>query len=183
MDDPVDSAVTARLSAGDPAAWDALFRAFAPRVWRTATRLVGPCPGAAADVVQETFLAAARSARQFDPARGTVAAWLFTITHTQAALHHRKRARADRLVAAAGSRARVPDAEPDPLERGETAERVRAALAGLPADYARLLCRKYFDGATVETLAAEEHVGPEAVRSKLARARLAFRTLYDPDAP
>ena len=53
------------------AAWHQLYDAYAEAVWRCVARRVGPHAAEVADIVQETFLAAARSARTFDPAQGS----------------------------------------------------------------------------------------------------------------
>src|SRR5262245_2482847 len=91
------------LKQGQPAAWHALHDAYAERVWRVVARLLGASSTDVADVVQETFLAAARSARNYDSARGSLWSWLWGITRLQAALHFRKQAQADRLHRAASA--------------------------------------------------------------------------------
>lgn len=176
------------LRDGRPDAWRALYDAHAPRVWTLVARLVGPNAADVADVVQETMLAAARGARTYDPACGSPWAWLCGIARLQAALHFRKRKRHDRLAAGewlAAHRDRfarwldgADDAPPDLLEAAETAALVRHALAELPDEYAELLTARYFDGATAEQLAATRDTTGTAVRSKLARAREAFRAAF-----
>src|SRR5207248_116660 len=75
----------------------ALYDAFAERVWRGVARLLGPNSADVADVVQETMLAAARSARTFDDGKGSLWVWLWGIARMQVALHYRKQQRHDRL--------------------------------------------------------------------------------------
>jgi RNA polymerase sigma-70 factor (ECF subfamily) len=141
-----------------------------------------------ADVVQETFLQAARFARQYDGRRGSLWMWLCGIARNQVALHFRKQTRRDRLyfdgahAAIAGrllawmeNRHKSPEVE---LESVETASLVRAALTELPADYEVLLVAKYIDDVSVEQLAEDERMSPTAIRSKLARARQAFRDVF-----
>src|SRR5436853_642660 len=60
----------------------------------------------------------------------------------------------------------------------ERAELVRAALAELSADHALLLTAHYLDGEPVALIAARERSNEVAVRSKLARARKAFRDAF-----
>lgn len=182
-------ALAAGLRAGDPGAWTALYDAFAERVWCLVARLVGPGSADVADVVQETMLAAARSARTYDPACGPLWNWLAGIARVQVALHFRKQKRHDRLksandwlAASAGRLARWldgPEEVPtDLLETAETALVVRLALAELTDEYESLLTAKYLDGVSVEQLAARDRVSEMSVRSKLARARAAFRTVF-----
>ena len=70
----------------------------------------------------------------------------------------------------------------DALAASETALLVRAALSELPADYEMLLTAKYLDGESVEEIAKRERSTEVAVRSKLARARQAFREAFGPHA-
>ena len=68
--------------------------------------------------------------------------------------------------------------EPSPpgaLATAELATLVRATLAEMAADYALLLTAKYLDDETVAAIALREGSSEVAVRSKLARARQAFR--------
>ena len=55
---------------------------------------------------------------------------------------------------------------------------VRVTLAELPAEYEALLTAKYLDGEPVDRIAVRERSTEVAVRSKLARARQAFREAY-----
>ena len=132
-------------------------------------------------------MAAARSAAAFDPARGSLWQWLWGIAHNHAALHLRKQERRNRLITAvaelAASNGKMLSwlegkelSPPDAMDKAELATLVRAALAELPADYAALLTARYLDGETVtDPIALREHSSETAVRSKLARARQAFR--------
>src|SRR5690349_19325589 len=92
MNQQDDRAVAAGLRAGDAGAWHAFYDAYAGRLWRSVARRVGPAADVA-DVVQETLVAAARNARQYDPLRGSLWSWLWGIGHRQVALYYRKRSR------------------------------------------------------------------------------------------
>lgn len=170
-------------------AWQALYDAYAERVWRGIARLLGPNSADVADVVQETMMAAARSAATFDPARGSLWPWLWGIAHNHVVLHWRKQDRRHRLNDAAawlgGQNGQVEGwlegREPTPheaLASAELATLVRAALTTLSADHALLLTAHYLDGETVTAIARREHSTETAVRSKLARARQAFREAF-----
>ncbi len=189
MDEHDERQVALGLREGRPDAWRALYDAYAERVWRAVARRMGPSVADVADVVQETFLAAARSARTYDPERAPLWAWLWGIARVNIALHYRKaerreqvylvRARRDAEGASAPSNGRPGD----PLEAAELAFLVRATLVELPADYEQLLTAKYLDGESVDAIAVRERCTPVAIRSKLARARLAFREAYEKPAP
>src|SRR6516165_9338320 len=92
-----------RLREGKTDAWQALYDAYAERVWQTVARLLGPHCADVADVMQETMLAAARSARAFDPGRGSLWMWLSGLVRNHVALHFRKQDQHRRLVKAAAA--------------------------------------------------------------------------------
>lgn len=187
MDVQQERAIAQGLREGRAEAWRALYDAHAERVWRCAARLIGGNAADVADVVQETFLAAARSAGTYDPSRGPLWVWLWGIARRHVALHFRKQQRHDRLRQAEawlaacngellGNREEAP---PELLEAAELATLVRVTLTELPADYESLLTAKYLEGASVETIASQEQSTSTAVRSKLARARQAFREAFE----
>lgn len=189
MDEQQEREVVRGLREGRPDAWRTLYDAFAERVWRSIARLLGPNSADVADVVQETMLAAARSARTFDPASGSLWAWLWGIARLQVALHFRKQKRADRIknpgewLAIHGGRLAhwLDGSDPTPtdlLETAELASLVRNTLTELPGDYESLLTAKYLDGDSVEQIASRERSTETAVRSKLARAREVFRKTF-----
>ena len=151
--------------------------------------LIGPNTADVADVVQETMIAAARSARGYDAAKGSLWLWLWGIARLQVALHFRKQQRHDRLkhtgdwlAASNGRLSRWLDGvDPTPADLLETAELaaiVRTTLANLPVDYESLLTAKYLDGESIAQIAGRERCTESAVHSKLARAREAFRQAF-----
>src|SRR5581483_1846438 len=110
------------------------------------------------------------------------------ISRRHVALHYRRQQRQDRLRRAADWLAgQAPllrwldghaDDAGDALEAAELADLVRSTLTELPADYETLLTAKYLDGDTVDQIADRQQCTPVAVRSKLARARQAFREAF-----
>ena len=107
LDEQQERRIAQGLREGEADAWQALYDAYAERVWRGVARLLGAHKSDVADVVQETMLAAARSALSFDPARGPLWPWLWGIAHNHAALHLRKQARRHRLTEARSEERRV----------------------------------------------------------------------------
>jgi RNA polymerase sigma-70 factor (ECF subfamily) len=179
MDDDQARLAVAGLRTGDPDAWRTLYDAYAERVWRGVARSVGPHPADVADIVQETMLAAARSARNFDDSKGSLWQWLWGIARTQVSLHYRNRLRQDRWKMRSAKWVEgIEPMQSAELESAELAEAVRSALGELPGDYEQLLTAKYLDGDSVERIAGRERLTETAVRSKLARARDAFRAAY-----
>jgi RNA polymerase sigma-70 factor, ECF subfamily len=185
------SAVARGLRDGGTGAWTALYDGFAADVWRYVARLLGGDAASVADVVQETFLGAARSAGRFDPDRGSLAGWLFGIAHNQVSLHWRRVDQTIRLRKAVESEAeevqrraerdfgKGADPASEALDRRELTDLVRSVLSEMSADYARLLLAKYLDERSLADLAVEQGDSQEAVKSKLARARREFRAKYE----
>ena len=180
------------LREGRADAWTALYDAYAGRVWRSVARRMGPDAAEVADVVQETFLAAARGARGFDPARGSLGSWLGGIARRQAALHYRNRHRIDQHEV----RGDVPEKDavvdwlacgretpPAALQSAELRQAVRHALGCLPIEQETLLTSRYFDGLSIEQIADAEQTSPAAIRSRLARARKSLRRALLRGAP
>src|SRR5262245_3432717 len=90
MDSQQERELADGLRTGNADAWRSLYDAYAEPVWRVVARLMGGRSADVADVVQETFIAAARSARSFDAERGTLWFWLCGIARRHVALHYRK---------------------------------------------------------------------------------------------
>ena len=115
--------------AGDRAALAAIYDRYAPSLFDTATALLGD-RDEAADVVQDTFLAAHQHlARLRDPSR--LRAWLFAVARHEVERRGRKRRRA---VPTATVAEMAPSVTPDlgaDVQGTELAAMVRAAAAGL----------------------------------------------------
>ncbi len=189
MDKNTEREIAKGLQEGNRRAWLQLYEAYAEPVWRNISRLVGGDPTTVADLVQETFLAAARSAQNFRPDRGTLWVWLWTIARRQVALYYRKQKPNIALNQAQqwwagldGEKFDWIDAKtdmpPDILESQELTVLVRLALRELPGDYQTLLLAKYVDNQPSEQIAGQMDCSEVAVRSKLARARKAFRKAF-----
>ncbi len=178
LDEPQQRAVAGGLRSGCRESWAKLYDAYSVDVWRYVARLIGSDAAAVADIVQETFIEAARSVASFVASRGALSNWLVGIAHHRVTAHWRQAARMakfQKLVEqrAAAIRHWLDAAAPvdQTWERQELAELVRATLADLPADYAALLTEKYLDDRELAELSARTGSSIEAVKSKLARAR------------
>jgi RNA polymerase sigma-70 factor, ECF subfamily len=197
MNQKQEQQVVRGLQDGNADAWRELYDAYCRQIWQAVARMMGPNAADVADVVQETFMAAARSARQYDAARGPLWLWLYGIARNHVALHYRKHKRCDRLTPrdeknSDGNRQIInwleshDPAPADVLQSAELAAMVRGVLTELPIDYETVLTAKYLDGASVEQIAGIQQCSVTAVRSRLARARHAFRLVFlktydDPD--
>ena len=98
--------------------------------------------------------------------------------------HARIREASDRLgtAGANGEVVRwIADRQPPPSEvlaSAELATLVRAALTALSEDHGSLLAARYLDDIPVEQIADAEQCSSTAIRSRLARARQAFREKF-----
>ena len=133
----------------------------------------------AADVVAETFLVAWRRGREL-PADDEARLWLYGVARRVLANHHRGGVRRERL----GDRLRqritaVVAADPGT----EVAERltVQAALARLGELDREVLTLTVWEGLQPREVAAVLQVSPDAVRTRLSRARARLREIVGAD--
>ena len=187
MDEHQEREIALGLCEGDTQAWYRLYDTHADRIWWLVARAMPRNVEDVADVVQEVFLAAARSAKGFDQQRGSLASWLNGIARRQVALYFRRettRAKHVRHLATqqsptdGASTEAAADNVTDPVAvvaGTELAEQVRSVLSDLPTEVEMLLASRYLDEASVEELAVSERTTAQAIRSRLARARQAFR--------
>lgn len=149
---------------------------------------VGGDADTAHDIVQETFLTALKTIEDYEPARGTMFAWLSYLSRNCAkkALRDRNRS-VPYNVGDSHLDARLLEAylhvesQPFPLdvlERAETAELVRIALGSIPSDYATLLRQYYHENSPTEEISRSRGISTGAVRALLHRARAAFKQAF-----
>jgi len=168
------SLLLARVAeAGDREAFAELFRRFAPRI-KSYLRRLGCESGAAEELTQETMVMVWRRAASFDPARASVATWIFTIARNKRidALRRERRPEID-----PADPALVPDPAPsaeEPLLGRERERRLAAALAALPDDQADLIRLAYFDDRSQSAIAEERRLPLGTVKSRM---RLALQRL------
>jgi RNA polymerase sigma-70 factor (ECF subfamily) len=156
-----------------------LFHAHFPRLFRYLDRLSGD-PDLAADLAQDAF------SRLF--ARGSSPdspeAWLITVGTNLLRNARSKAARQGRLLTAARSGDVLADPDPSParaVESGDVQHRVRAVLDALPERDRRMLLLRA-EGYGYRAIAAALELNEASVGTLLARAKQAFRTLYQESA-
>ncbi|WP_417850194.1 RNA polymerase sigma factor [Thalassoglobus sp.] len=185
--DATSSEIIEGLRNGERLAWGQLYDEYSESLWKYVSRIIGNDAESVAEVVQESFLAAARGARTFDETKGSLWAWLTGIAHRQSFAWFRKRSRNQKISRGdVQRRIRSGQQEQDKttapvqiLEDLEQAEVVRAALSELSTEYAFLLTSKYMDRLTIDEI--QHHLGgtSDSIRSKLRRARAEFRTVFE----
>lgn len=157
----------------DRAAFAVLFDHFAPRLNGYLQKL-GFDAGAAEDMAQEVLAVLWHKAHLFDPAKSSLATWLFRVARNRR-IDAVRRDRSHLLDAR--DPLLVPDA-PEPPDNGMDAARrdaiVRAAMDGLPDNQRELLAYAYFLGLTQSQIAERTGLPLGTVKS---RTRLAFERL------
>ena len=125
----------------DEVAFAALFGHFAPRI--KAFLMKSGAPAAVAeDCAQDVMATLWRKAAMFDPARASVATWIFTIARNRRIDILRRDARAEPEDLPWG-----PEPEPDAVDAlalQQDTDRLGAALATLPQAQRELIERAYF---------------------------------------
>lgn len=163
--------------AGDESAFTILFRRRQGGLYRFALHMSGS-EALAEDVVQETFIVLMRDGRNFDPARGSVAAYLYGIArnHVLRAFERERALVPLDTEGGAGEEAASPDlvATDDPLgdlTRGEMVERLRQAILALPAHYREVVALCELQELSYAEAAEALGCAVGTVRSRLHRAR------------
>src|SRR5215207_8115363 len=134
-----DSELLRSMLAGDEEALALLYRRRQGSVYRFALQMSGS-KSIAEDVTQEVFLFLMREGHVFDPARGSLGAFLLGVARN----HVLRRMRVDQVLTPIGNDGEeeanlaVVQSDLRPLEdlaRAETVELVRKAVLSLPAKY------------------------------------------------
>jgi RNA polymerase sigma-70 factor (ECF subfamily) len=187
--DASESALVARLQAGDDRAYEELVRAYGGRLLGVARRILHREEDAR-DAVQDAFVSAFRAVGSFDGGSRLVT-WLHRIT-VNASLMKLRRARRRPEVALeellpvfdadGGHALPVQDWEHGEraVLRGETRSQVRACIERLPIGYRSVLVLRDVEELSTEETARALGLAEGAVKTRLHRARQALRALLQP---
>jgi RNA polymerase sigma-70 factor, ECF subfamily len=175
----------ALLAAGDRAALAPLYRAEAGGVYRYALALCGNAAWAA-DATQEAFVALATRPRTFDPALGSLGAWLAGIARHALAAQWRELKREEPLPqddepALAGP---VEPASPEALlVHAQDSAAVWAALRQLPATFREAVVLVDLQERPYAEAAAIAGIELNTLRTRLHRGRLKLAALLAAAGP
>lgn len=154
------------VSRGHRGALAVLYDRYSPCMLGLALRLLGRRQEAE-DLVHDVFMEAWKRAADYDPARGSVRAWLLLRTRSRS-LDRKKSVRVKRSVSL--------DAELLPLNVAASAKpnpdrnTVRRVLADLPAEQREVLLLGYFEGLSSREIAEQVGIPVGTVKSRVAAA-------------
>jgi len=167
--------------AGDPVAWDLLFRRYQLPLYVYVFELARD-EQASLDIVQETFIAATRHLGSLRE-DGKFGSWLFGIAHQKVVQRWRKQGRE---TAALEELAAVPaDAEDGPAElliQAEQEAAVMKLLDQLPAVQRSVLLLHFIEDFPLEDIAAVTGAALGTVKSRLHYGKKALRKLIEEEA-
>lgn len=176
-DDP--AALLRAHSAGNRHAFGQLYDRHDRQTYRFIRRMLGAAHADAADdLQQETWIAVARNAAVFDPARATFPAWLFTIARRKVWDHFRRQKVAVLAAVQDDDAMMVADPGQTPLEQVQSREQalaIVAAVEALPLEQRAAFVLSAEAGLSLEEIAEATGVPVETAKSRLRYARAKLR--------
>jgi len=159
--------LAAQFRRGDDSAFDRIVEQHSAEVAALANRLLG-WPGDVDDIVQEVFLAAFLGLRKF---RGEcrLRTWLFTITINKCRSFRHRRLLHLRAFP------QSPASSQSPMN-AEDFDRVRRAVAALPAKYREPVVLTYLEGLEADEISRMLGISKNALHVRLSRARERLRS-------
>lgn len=155
----------------DEAVFAELFHFFAPRV-KSYMRKLGAPEDQAEELAQESMALVWRKIHLFDAERAGASTWIFSIARNLRIDAFRRQRRPEILM---NDPALVPDGPESPereMDRSQQMAAVRAALATLPAEQARIVHMSFFEDRPHAVIAEQLGIPLGTVKSRM---RLAFQ--------
>jgi RNA polymerase sigma-70 factor (ECF subfamily) len=179
-----DSALVERIMAADEGALAALYDRYAGMLYAMLVRILKDT-SAAEEVLQDLFLQLWRGAARFDASRGSLAGWLLVIGRNRALSRLRGRDRREIQDDPEGfSIESVPS--PGNLEneaaRAQLMERLRGAMAALPAEQREAVELAYFEGMTQTEIAERTGSPLGTVKSRVRAAMQTLKQVFEDES-
>jgi RNA polymerase sigma-70 factor (ECF subfamily) len=170
-----EAALLARIVDRDEAAVEALYARYGGPLYSLAYRVTG-ADGFAQDVVQEVFIAVWKDAARFDPSRGSVGPWLFSLARHKAIDLVRREANVRKRVAEVDLELEVAAEDVDReawlnLRR----DRVREAVGSLSETQRTALELAFFGGLTHVEVAERLGIPLGTAKTRIRTALLNLR--------
>ncbi len=168
-----------RVAGRDRAAFATLFQLVGPRVKAYLMRLGSPVV-AAEELTQEVMLTVWRKADRFDPAKAGVMTWIFVIARNRRIDGLR---RENTTVTYGTTPPDAPDEDTpsalDAMAACQNEQRVRRAIALLPADQQAVITRSYWDEEAHASIANALNIPLGTVKSRLRLALTRLRSAME----
>lgn len=176
-----DDADAVAASLAQPERFGVVFDRYHAAIWAFLARHAGR--DTADELAGDVFVTAFRNRQRYDPACGTVRAWLYGIAVNLQRTRWRsdaRQARALERVAGGLTTAVTPiEAAEDDLDGRHRLERVRDAMECLSDPHREVLALFVWEQLSYEEIASALRVEVGTVRSRLARARNELRSFVD----
>jgi len=177
---PTDQQLLRQLARGDEPAFAALYQRYQGALYRFVLHMSGNS-ATAEEVTQETFMVVIANPKNYDPAKGSVAGYLFGIARnlTRRSLSDTQSQNAlpivDELIE------EIVDSNEDldllaELSQAESLECLRKAVLALPEQYREVVVLCELEEMTYPEAAALLECSPGTIASRLHRARAILKT-------
>ena len=174
-------ALLAQVALGNRAAFEALYRGTANRLFGICLRVLTQ-RSEAEDALQEVYTTVWRKAAQFDPEKASATAWLAMIARNKAIDRIRSQPHA-RKFEPMELADEIPDPAASPQRDAQAAgerERLDECMKRLDDRRRSLIRAAFFDGSTYEELAARVGSPLGTVKSWIRRGLLQLRECLEP---
>ena len=178
-----DEELMRQVAGGSADALSLLHRRFARSIFRLGAETLGRA--AAEDLVQDVFLAVWRNAGRFDPARGTVRAWLLQIAHYRLLNELRRQSRQPEIVPDPDGflLTGLPAGGPGPADATWRRDRraiLESALDQVPPAQREALSLAFLEDLTHEQVAAELGLPLGTAKTRIRAGLQKLRTTLAP---
>ena len=175
--DMEDVKVIQAMRSGDLSALRLLYKRYGEVVYRLALRILGNSHEAE-DLIQEVFLTFWRT-EAYDPARGSVLTFLFTMTRSRA-INRLNQARSQQKLLQRWQHNRLPNALNVPMENAsltELSHHVSEALQALPDSQRQVLEMAYYEGLSQSEITEQLNIPLGTVKTRSRQGLLKLREL------
>jgi RNA polymerase sigma-70 factor (ECF subfamily) len=173
---PVDAQLVALAKTDRDQAFELMYNAYRARIFTFLLRLSGSTE-AADDLVQDTFIKAHGAMARLEGDQRLLP-WLYRIANNTAIDHLRRRKRFAWLPWTALHGTSEEPRSADEHEASRARAEIAATLKALPPDNAAALLLHAMEGYSYTEIAAIQGCTMSAARSRIARARAAFKEHY-----
>ena len=170
----IDDLILAVARGRDRAAFDALYRHFAPKIAAYVLKL-GSDRTVAEELVQDVMLTLWLKAGTFDPAQASAATWVFTIVRNRRIDRIRREARPAPDPQDPAMAALPPPSPEEVVLIARDGERVRAAMQGLSPEQTEALRLSYFEEKSHSEIAEDRNIPLGTVKTRLRAALTQLR--------